>query len=97
MKFEYERFDIDYISRKVREENKRAGRLVTKVILDEREWVKFIDDMGLWRTSFASGRYPDPYRIAIYDPCRLSDAKPSDLIAPLAYQMVDVVCEGRTR
>jgi hypothetical protein len=45
MKFILEPFNRDFILRKVREEEKRVGRRVTRVELTPNEWCRFIETL----------------------------------------------------
>jgi hypothetical protein len=90
VKFEHEKLDVQYIERKIREEDKRVGRLVTKVLLSPSEWAEFMCTMDMRYMPPDIGQRDRRYTIAI-QPTMLAKYSPDMDFSQCTIRTVDVV------
>lgn len=91
MRFEYEKIDVDYITRLVRAEDKK-GKRVTRVVLSGPEWYRFTRDSRL--LSYYRPETPDTerYVVALYEPIIYS-APPSIGSPADKIRTIEIACD----
>lgn len=68
MKFIREKLNIDYIIRRIRDEDSRNDRKVTEVRLNNDEWCEFLQNAPMRSTYASPAGYLDKFEVAISEP-----------------------------